>query len=147
MFILEITAAFAVAGLALASIVAFNRFTTREYGHRFFGWLPLVVGAVGVWSVIGGVGMAQSADTMTAGALLAIAGAVVTLALVAINVRRTSPLVGLAGSGAQLAASAAVGFLGAALAVPALFLAVAAGFGRAEPTIRHGRVYHDVANG
>lgn len=141
MLTLKIITGVVVAVLLLGALYNFNQFTTRQFGHRFFGWPPLLAGAAAGWMIFGGIALAR--DATANGLVLAAAGVAIALALIAFNVRRTNLVVGVGGSAVQMAVYAAVGLLGAALAVPALFLAVAAACGRAEPTIRHGHIYHE----
>jgi hypothetical protein len=142
MFILEMIAALVAAVLVLGGVVNFNRYTARRFGHRFFGWGPLLVGAAAVWAVIGGVKWAQ-AGSSTEGLALAMGGLAVIALLVVLNVRRTNLVVGLGGSAVQVAAFVVVGLLGAVVAVPALFVAIAAAFGGAEPTMRQTYLHQD----
>lgn len=138
--ILLIVAAVIVALLALGGMIAFNQHIGREFGHRFFAWRRLLLGGVAVAAIAGGVsGFLGSEFSLAAIA----AGAVIVLGLSAYNIRRTNLAMGLIGSSMEIGLYATVGFFGIALALPALMIAVATAFGRAEPSLRQNHLYHD----
>lgn len=137
MFLLQISLAILALLLLLAGIRHFDRYTARRFGgHRFFAPLPLIGGALAVWSVAGGLRWTLTADVGGGGVLLAVVGIAALTVMAILNVRRTSVAFGLTGSAAQFAAFAVVGYMGIVIALPALMLAVAAAFGNVEPRMR-----------
>lgn len=143
MFLLEIIAALAGLALFLGAVVAFNRYTAVEYGHRMFRPLTLFVGAASIWSVVGGLRWTLGDAGNGMGLLYAAAGITSLVVITTTNVQRTSLVVGLAGTGCQLLAFSALALAGPIFALPAAMLAIAGAFGGAEPTMRQTHVHHD----
>lgn len=135
-----IIAAIIVTVLVLGGIVNFNQYVGRQFGYRFFAWKRLVPGGIAVAAILGGIGGALGATL----GLVAIAGGLATiLALAAFNIHRTNLALGLIGSSMETALYVAAGVFGIVVALPALLIAVAAAFGRVEPTMRQNHIHYD----
>lgn len=138
--ILLIIAAFVVAVLCLGGIVNFNQYVGRQFGYRFFAWKRLVLGGIAVAAILGGIGGALGP---TLGPVALAVGVATILALAAFNIYRTNLALGLIGSSMETALYVAAGVFGIVVALPALLIAVAAAFGRVEPTMRQNHIYYD----
>lgn len=138
--ILLIIAALIVAVLGLGGIINFNQYVGRQFGHRFFAGKRLVLGGIAVAAIVGGAGGVLGASL----GLVGIVGGVTTiLALGLFNIHRTNLALGLIGSAMETALYLAAGLFGIVVALPALLIAVAAAFGRVEPTMRQNHIYYD----
>lgn len=135
-----IIAAVVVAVLALGGVINFNQYVGRQFGHQFFAWKRLALGGLSVAAIVGGAGGFLG----TAAGVACVAGGVATIvALATYNIHRTNLVLGIIGSSMEIALYVAAGLFGIVVALPALLVAAAVAFGRAEPTMRQNHIYHD----
>ncbi|MFA1791658.1 hypothetical protein [Xanthomonas campestris] len=138
--------AVAVAAIAgLGGLVHFNALASTRYGFRFFALKRIVAGAIAVAAIVLGVSgwNVEGGHYHAIAAASSAAGGAVLAGLAIYNVRRTSVAMGLTGSAFELGVYVAAGLFGLVVAIPALLVAVAAAFGRAEPSLRQTHLYHD----
>lgn len=131
--------------LALGAILNFNQYCGKQYGHRFFTLRRVVLGCLASASAFGGWMLlrAESGDYSTVGLLLMAAGIACLAGMVAYNIIRTNPLIGVAGSAMEIAVFTAGGLFGIAAALPAALLLVASLFSPPAPKVYPGHPEYD----
>jgi hypothetical protein len=130
-FVLTILGIVVGAVLLLAALLRFEQHAVRRYGHQFFTRGAFAAAAIAVGCIVGGRHwwLASRADGGPLnGLLLIVAGAIVAVAMIARNLRRTGIVMGACGSLLQVAVFGAIGYFGLiALAIGFLCVLLVAG--------------------